>query len=80
MSRSRRLGNLKGGVKDIKDHRWFQELDFNALLNGRIVAPIVPDVKADGDTQNFEPYPEMPQSFNEGTVSESILLGMFKDF
>lgn len=80
VSRSRRLGNLKGGVQDIKNHRWFQEIDFKALLKGEIAAPIVPDIKADGDTQNFEPYPEIPQSSDEGTVSESLLLEVFKDF
>ena len=30
---SKRFGNLVGGVKDIKDHRFFEKIDWNLLLN-----------------------------------------------
>jgi serine/threonine protein kinase len=29
---SKRFGNLKDGAKDLKDHRFFEEIDFNDLL------------------------------------------------
>ena len=29
---TRRYGNLKSGVRDIKDHRWFKDIDFIAIL------------------------------------------------
>lgn len=79
-SRSRRLGNLRGGIQDIKDHRWFQEIDYDALLNGRIIAPIIPEVRNEGDSQNFDTYPEAPQDNGETTAGESTLVELFRDF
>ena len=41
---SKRYGNLVAGISDIKDHRFFKGLDYNALLNKKIDAPYVPTV------------------------------------
>lgn len=30
--RSRRLGNLKGGAEDVKQHKWFRGVDWFGLL------------------------------------------------
>ena len=51
-----RLGNLKGGVEDIKQHKWFQTFDFDALLKRQLKAPWVPQVASVTDTSNFDPY------------------------
>jgi cGMP-dependent protein kinase len=51
-----RLGNLKNGVEDIKQHKWFETLDFDALLKRQLKAPWVPNVKSVTDTSNFDPY------------------------
>jgi protein kinase A len=29
---TKRYGNLKGGANDVKTHRWFGEIDWDALL------------------------------------------------
>ncbi len=42
---SKRYGNLKRGVDDIKKHRWFKNLDWQALLEKRIPVPYKPIVK-----------------------------------
>ena len=39
---SKRFGNLVDGVDDIKKHRFFASMDWNALLEKRIDAPYVP--------------------------------------
>lgn len=51
-----RLGNLKNGVDDIKNHKWFENFDFDALLKRSLKAPWVPNVKSVTDTSNFDPY------------------------
>ncbi len=51
-----RLGNLKGGTDDIKQQKWFQGFDFDALLKRQMKAPWVPKVKSVTDTSNFDPY------------------------
>jgi len=42
---SKRYGNLKRGVNDIKKHRWFKNLDWEALVEKRIPVPYKPIVK-----------------------------------
>jgi len=53
---SKRYGNLKGGVDDIKTHRFFKGLDWNSLLNMKISPPYCPKVTSAGDTSNFQNY------------------------
>ncbi|KAJ3089828.1 camp-dependent protein kinase catalytic subunit [Quaeritorhiza haematococci] len=55
---TKRYGNLKGGSSDIKKHKWFAGIDWAKLRNLQIAAPYVPPSKGDGDTSNFDPYPE----------------------
>ncbi|KAI9253285.1 camp-dependent protein kinase 6 [Helicostylum pulchrum] len=53
-----RYGNLKNGYRDITDHKWFASLDFNLLLQRKIRPPHIPHLKSEGDTSNFDKYPE----------------------
>jgi len=39
---SKRFGNLKDGAKDIKDHRFFEEIKFDELLSKKLKPPHVP--------------------------------------
>ncbi|CAF1170452.1 unnamed protein product, partial [Didymodactylos carnosus] len=53
---TRRYGNLKSGVKDIKEHRWFVSMDFIAIYEKKIQAPHIPR----SDRENYENYDEQP--------------------
>ena len=55
---TKRYGNLKGGVNDIKGHRFFKSLDYGQLLSKYISAPYIPMVKNNGDISNFSSYPD----------------------
>merc|ERR1711988_1880422 len=55
---SKRYGNLKNGVDDIKNCKWFKELSWDALLAKSINAPYKPQVKSETDTSNFDDYPD----------------------
>jgi protein kinase A len=55
---SKRYGNLKNGVNDIKLHRLFAGLDWTLLLNKLVTAPFKPRVKSVQDTSNFNTYPD----------------------
>ncbi|KAJ9110580.1 hypothetical protein QFC20_002910 [Naganishia adeliensis] len=60
--RSKRLGNLRGGAKDVMAHRWFTGVDWDILASKKIGAPIIPHVASRGDSQNFQRYaPPLPQ-------------------
>ncbi|OMJ27935.1 cAMP-dependent protein kinase type 3 [Smittium culicis] len=67
---SSRYGNLKNGSKDIKNHPWFQEVDWNKLARLEIAAPLIPAKKSGGDTGNFDRYPESHESYGDMSGSD----------
>jgi len=72
---SERLGYQKGGVDDIRKHRWFQGFDWEGLQQEKIEAPFIPAIKNPFDVQNFEPIPD--EDVNRVPVDNS---GWDKDF
>ncbi|KAG7236066.1 hypothetical protein INR49_001345 [Caranx melampygus] len=58
IDRARRLGNMKNGADDVKKHRWFKTIDWDAVPLRKLKPPIVPKVSHEGDTSNFDVYPE----------------------
>jgi protein kinase A len=51
---TRRLGNMRNGVKDIKTHVYFKGIDWDALYDGKIPSPYVPKTNGEGDDSNFD--------------------------
>jgi len=56
--RTKRLGNMKAGAEDVKKHRWFKPIDWEDVFYKQLKPPIVPKIQFDGDTRNFDDYPE----------------------
>ena len=56
--RTKRLGCLRGGAADIREHAWFTKLDWAQVLAASIPAPFVPKVRDEKDTSNFDDYPD----------------------
>ncbi|XP_053625717.1 cGMP-dependent protein kinase, isozyme 1-like [Plodia interpunctella] len=52
-----RLGYLKNGMADIKNHNWFGGFDWTGLRERRLKAPLVQSVANNWDLSNFETYP-----------------------
>ena len=42
---TKRYGNLKGGVEDIKKHRWYKTMDWKMLYEKKITPSYKPEVK-----------------------------------
>uniref|UniRef100_T1JBD4 cAMP-dependent protein kinase n=1 Tax=Strigamia maritima TaxID=126957 RepID=T1JBD4_STRMM len=55
---TKRYGNLKNGVNDIKNHKWFATTDWIAVYQKKVEAPFIPKCKGEGDTSNFDDYEE----------------------
>nr|XP_046908202.1 cAMP-dependent protein kinase catalytic subunit 1-like isoform X2 [Dermatophagoides farinae] len=55
---TKRYGNLKNGVNDIKNHRWFSSTEWIAIYQKKVEAPFLPKCKGPGDTSNFDDYEE----------------------
>ncbi|XP_035873119.1 cAMP-dependent protein kinase catalytic subunit PRKX isoform X2 [Phyllostomus discolor] len=78
VDRTKRLGNMKNGADDVKRHRWFRTLDWDAVPQRKLKPPIQPKVCGEGDTSNFEPYPD-----NDWTTAPAVSakeLELFKNF
>mmetsp|Transcript_38462 Transcript_38462/g.76251 ORF Transcript_38462/g.76251 Transcript_38462/m.76251 type:complete len:321 (-) Transcript_38462:252-1214(-) len=54
----KRFGNLKNGVDDIKQHKWFKDINWQNLLAKQLPVPFRPLVRGETDTSNFDDYPE----------------------
>ncbi|WOO79280.1 cAMP-dependent protein kinase catalytic subunit PRKX [Vanrija pseudolonga] len=84
--RTKRLGNLRGGARDVMNHPWFAGVDWGSLERKEIGAPIVPRVGSMSDSQNFQRYPpprptELPGIF--GTpydATEDPYESLFREF
>lgn len=56
--RTKRLGNMKNGAEDVKRHRWFKGMEWQDVYTRKLKPPIIPRVSYDGDTRNFDDYPD----------------------
>jgi serine/threonine protein kinase len=57
---TKRYGNLKDGVNDIKNHSWFEGVNWAALGKLEFKPYHIPIVANDADTSNFQRYEEEP--------------------
>lgn len=60
--RSKRLGNLRNGAQDVKNHAWFLGVNWQDLEQKKIRPPIIPYLGKAGDTSNFSKYDSVQQS------------------
>jgi len=54
----KRIGNLKHGAKDVKQHRWFKAIAWDDLFDKALNADYKPVVKGEHDTSHFDEYPD----------------------
>ncbi|XP_014488986.1 PREDICTED: cGMP-dependent protein kinase, isozyme 1 [Dinoponera quadriceps] len=54
---TKRLGYLRNGVTDVRNHKWFSNFDWTALQNQTMPAAIIPSIKNHLDIKNFDRYP-----------------------
>ncbi|XP_044726762.1 cAMP-dependent protein kinase catalytic subunit 3 isoform X2 [Chrysoperla carnea] len=76
--RTKRLGNMKSGAEDVKRHRWFKGIDWQDVILRRLKPPIVPRVLYEGDTSNFDDYPE--SDWKAARSLDETELKLFEDF
>ncbi|XP_062508933.1 cAMP-dependent protein kinase catalytic subunit beta-like [Corticium candelabrum] len=57
---TKRYGNLKNGVNDIKYHKWFATTNWISIYQKKVDAPFIPKCKGPGDSSNFDDYDEEP--------------------
>ena len=73
---SKRYGNLKNGVDDIKNHMFFRTMNWDKLLRQEIEAPFIPKIK-DNDLKYFNVYPDSDDNSEAYNKSNDPFLDWF---
>lgn len=76
--RTKRIGTMKNGPEDVKRHKWFKGIDWEGVLQKKLVPPIVPKTAHEGDTKNFDKYEE--EGWKDVPVVSIKNLQNFEDF
>lgn len=77
MDLSKRYGNLKNGVNDIKKHRFLNTVNLGNLLAKKITAPFKPILKSDDDVTNFGIFEDsMKETTSISTDQDPFLVGL----
>lgn len=66
---TKRLGCFQSGVQDVKDHPWFDGIDFEALVERRISAPWRPVLKNNRDSSYYAECPDKVPEVDSSTGS-----------
>lgn len=77
---TKRYGCLKDGADDIKNHEFFDNFDFHGLVTGTLQPPVVPDITHDGDTRNFDEFPEPEEVQLHQIVDHATSKKLFRMF
>ncbi|XP_053685683.1 cAMP-dependent protein kinase catalytic subunit 3-like [Sabethes cyaneus] len=78
LDRTKRLGNMKNGAEDVKRHRWFKHLDWDVVIKRQLKPPLVPKFVNEGDTSNFDDYPET--DWKSARSLDKMEMQLFEDF
>eukprot|EP00928_Gymnodinium_smaydae_P076686 TRINITY_DN5974_c0_g1_i1.p1 TRINITY_DN5974_c0_g1~~TRINITY_DN5974_c0_g1_i1.p1 ORF type:complete len:398 (+),score=87.29 TRINITY_DN5974_c0_g1_i1:224-1417(+) len=60
--RTKRLGCAKNGADEVKKHKWFKNVDWDAMLARRCRPPYIPEARSAEDTSLFDRYPESTEA------------------
>ncbi|XP_057679256.1 cGMP-dependent protein kinase 1 [Corythoichthys intestinalis] len=69
-----RLGNTKNGIKDVRHHRWFSNMNWHKLRMAQLDAPTVRLIRKGPSYINFERFPQ------DQTKAEEEFSGWDRDF
>jgi serine/threonine protein kinase len=78
--RAKRLGNLKAGGDDVRKHKWYRGLSFDSVFMKEVEAPFVPEISGDGDTQQFDEYPDSEDDGGPEPLSKDVDDDLFGSF
>jgi serine/threonine protein kinase len=71
---TKRYGCLKNGVRDIVNHRFFDDFNWREFVFSRMKAPYIPEIKGEGDASCFGTYPDSDTEAQEVPKEEDPFL------
>lgn len=76
--KSRRLGCGRADARDVMQHRFFAGIDWSVVPRRGLTPPFVPVAPSDGDSSNFDIYPDEPEycdSKFRGKIDDDLFAG-----
>nr|KAG5707057.1 hypothetical protein BaRGS_011768 [Batillaria attramentaria] len=73
---TKRYGNLRNGVCDIKNHEWFGKINWVDAWKDRYKPPFMPVVQDAGDSSNFDEFEDEAIKAS----SDDVYADLFKNF
>lgn len=73
-----RLGCGAGGFDKVRSHPFFTGIEWNSASMMLLMPPVVPTVQSDGDTSNFDVFPD--EALEEQANLTSTEREMFREF
>ena len=58
VNRAKRLGCGKAGFSEVKRHPFFRGVEWSSALAELMVPPLIPSVQSEGDSSNYDSYPD----------------------
>jgi len=55
---TKRLGCGRNRGEEVKDHKWFEDINWQKCEEQKLIPPYIPPLDNDVDLQNFDSYPE----------------------
>lgn len=69
---TKRIGCLKNGVHDILEAKWFAKVVWKDVYDGTLDPPFKPSMQSEGDTSNFDEYPESDELQGEIEIPKDL--------
>lgn len=80
VSQNDRLGSFAGAEMDIKNHPFFEEIDWNKLGKKELKVPFTPKIKDPLDGSNFDDYSKLEKKKEHFTPLTGREQAMFDAF
>ena len=68
----KRLGSGLSGAFNVKTHKWFNTINWGLLLEQRLEAPVIPNIKDEFDVSNYDEVFETEGLDDEDTTMEEF--------
>ena len=75
-----RIGCLKEGAQEIRNHEWFADINFDALCEKQLLAPWKPKIQDEFDTINFGDWSSLEKEKKRRKKLRPHEQAVFQDF
>lgn len=78
VDRGSRMGSGSSGVRSLQRNMFFNGIAWDSVFKKLVVPPLVPSIKTEGDTSNYDYYPEeVSDEIGNLTRAERVMFDEF---